>query len=306
MHAIARDSDAVVIRRSEVGPNVVYLIDNPPVRSQFRSPRRERPSGVVVVHSAENVPDAVAPDLGAEGVARFISARTTPGSYHDLADSDSIIQLVRYGDEAFQDGTGSNPHAYSVSAAVQAAKWPTMPADWTAATVRNMAAAAARYAKWLQANYGITIPARRITRAQSDARVPGFISHAERDPERRTDPGKDFPWDVFLATYADLTEPGRFLMALDDNEQAELLARVRGLTDPYGISDAVWGKVLSHEGVSAPATVVLVDALRAAQAAAANSLVAATNSGGVRALSDADLAAIAKAVNDEQARRLES
>lgn len=99
--------------------------------------------------------------------------------------------------------------------------------------------------------------------------------------------------------------PERFLMALTDAEQTELLQRVRGLTDPAGIRDAVWGgpndaaggqphwavlaaamraaqadpwaELLEHGGVSAPAKVVLVDALRAAQAAAANSLTAASN-----------------------------
>ena len=45
-----------------------------------------------------------------------------------------------------------------------------------------MAAAAARYATWVRNRSGIVIPARRISRAESDARVPGFISHAERDP----------------------------------------------------------------------------------------------------------------------------
>lgn len=181
----------------------VYLVENPPRIRQYRSPRRERPSGVVVVHTAESFPDEVGPDTGAENVARFIELRTNHGSYHDLVDSDSIIQMVRYSDEAFHDATGSNPHSYGVSAATQAAKWRELGDDWVDATVRNMARATARYATWLHEHYGIVIPARRITRAESEHRKPGFISHAERDPDRRTDPGRYFPWDDFLGYYAD-------------------------------------------------------------------------------------------------------
>jgi hypothetical protein len=178
-----------------------YLITHPPKIRQFRD-RGTTPSGVCVVHTAESTPDWVGHDTGAEGVANFISGRTDYGSYHDLTDSDSIVQLVPYGQQAYGDGTGSNPHAYHVSAATQAAKWNQASKEWREATVRNMAKAAARYARWIKREHGVTIPARRITRAQSEARVPGFISHGERDPGRRTDPGPDFPWDLFLTTYA--------------------------------------------------------------------------------------------------------
>jgi hypothetical protein len=148
-------------------------------------------------------------------VAAFIARRTNYGSYHDLADSDSIIQLVRYSDEAFHDATGSNPHSYGVSAATQAAKWSQLRPSWVQATVRNMAVASARYATWLFATRGILIPARIITRADSERRIPGFISHAKRDPDRRTDPGATFPWDDFLGEFAAIMN-GEDDMQLDD------------------------------------------------------------------------------------------
>lgn len=180
---------------------MAWLDSHPPRRSQFRRQRREDPSGVVVVHTAENTPDFVGFDGGAEAVANFIRNRTTPGSYHDLADSDSTINLVGYSSEAYHDGTGSNPHSYGVSIATRADVWPMAPAAWRNGAVHQAAAAAARYAHWLRARSGIVIPARRISRAESERRVPGFISHAERDPARRTDPGRDFPWAQFLAEY---------------------------------------------------------------------------------------------------------
>lgn len=184
---------------------MAYLLDHPPKRSQYRNPRRERPSGCVVLHSAENTPDTVATDGGAEAVARFIQGRSDPGSYHLLADSDSRIQLVPWSYEAFQDGTGSNPHAVGLSVATTAAWWPLAPDAWRNGAVEQLAIGAASYAEWLYRLHGITIPARRISRAESERRLPGFISHAERDPARRSDPGAHFPWRQFLDRYAQLT-----------------------------------------------------------------------------------------------------
>jgi N-acetylmuramoyl-L-alanine amidase len=179
-----------------------YLIDNRPARSQYRCPRRRRPSGVVVVHTAENTPDFVAFDGAAESVARFIRTRATAGSYHDIVDSDSALNLVPYDCEAFQDGTGSNSHAYGISMATRADVWPLAPKAWRDGAIRQAAAAARRYANWLRSSHGVEIPARRINREQSERGVPGFISHAERDPSRRTDPGAAFPWTQFLQLYA--------------------------------------------------------------------------------------------------------
>lgn len=180
-----------------------YLDTHPPASKQFRS-RREEPSGVIVVHTAENTPDHVAFDGGAEAVARFIATRSDPGSYHDLVDSDSTINLVGYENEAFHDATGSNRHSYGVSVATRGDVWPLAPAVWRAGAVAQAAAAAARYARWLHDRRGITVPAQRISRPQSELRVPGFISHAERDPARRSDPGKAFPWVEFLAEFSRL------------------------------------------------------------------------------------------------------
>ena len=203
-----------------------YLLDHPPRIRQFRD-RGTTPSGVVVVHTAESTPDWIGHDSGAEAVARFIQGRTTYGSYHSLCDSDSAVKLVPPWMQAYGDGTGSNPHAWHVSAATQAAKWMQATKAWRDATVRQMAREAAWYARWLKAEHGITIPARRITRAQSDKRVPGFISHGERDPGRRTDPGPDFPWTAFLDYYAaELGGEGDSDMPLSDEDLDKIAYKV--------------------------------------------------------------------------------
>lgn len=185
---------------------MAYLDRNPPARRQFRHPRRATASGVIVVHTAESTPDYVAFDGGAEAVARYIEVRSTPGSYHELVDSDSHIQLVEWTDEAFHDGTGTNPHSMGLSVATRADTWPLAPQRWRDGAVEQAAQRAAAYARWMHATYGVTIPPRRITADQARRRVPGFVTHGELDPGRRYDPGAGFPWDQFLARYAQLVD----------------------------------------------------------------------------------------------------
>lgn len=192
-----------------------YLVDHPPARSQYRKPRREPPSGVITIHTAENAPDYVGFDGGAEAVARFIQTRTTPGSYHDLVDSGGIFPVVPYDWEAFHDATGGNRHSLSISFATRADIWPLAPKAWRDAALEHGAQAAARQAAWIKQKTGIVVPARRITRDESERRIPGFISHAQRDPARRTDPGRDFPWSTFLARYAELTNGSPLTPVID-------------------------------------------------------------------------------------------
>lgn len=204
-----------------------YLRAHKPAIRQFRSPRRATVSGVIAVHTAENTPDFVAFDGGAEAVTSFIVGRTTHGSYHDLVDSDSAVHLVDWSDEAFHDGTGTNPHSLSISIATRADVWPWAPADWRAGAIEQAAKAAARQARWVKATTGIVVPARRITAAQARSRVPGFVTHAELDPGRRSDPGAGFPWEAFLTRFAQLTEaaPQEDLFMLDTHEARDAYVR---------------------------------------------------------------------------------
>lgn len=181
-----------------------FLIDNPPKVRQFRRPRRATPSGVIVVHTAESILDMIGEDSGAEDVARFIANRSDFGSYHTLADSDSTVRVVPFDAEAYGDGTGSNPHAIHISFACKAAGWAGMSAERRAAMIHQGALAAAEAATWLLKEHGVAVPAMRISRADSERRLPGFISHAERDPARRSDPGAEFPWDDFFAEFVAL------------------------------------------------------------------------------------------------------
>lgn len=182
---------------------MTYLQDHKPRQTQFRA-RRDKVSGLIVVHTAESNPDLKGPDTGVDGVASFIANRSDYGSYHTLADSDSTLRLVPFELAAYGDGTGSNEFAIHISLATQAHLWPTLPKEWRDNAVKQLAKAAFEAATWLKDERGIVVPARRVNRSESEARMAGFISHAERDPSRRSDPGAAFPWADFLNEYARL------------------------------------------------------------------------------------------------------
>jgi murein DD-endopeptidase MepM/ murein hydrolase activator NlpD len=178
---------------------------NKQVLAQYGAVRRngETPSGVVGVHTAENRPDMNGIDTGAEDVAQFILTRSDHGSYHDLVDADSILHMAPYIAEVW-GAPAINNHGYHVSAAVKENEWKLIPKARRDNIVKNMAVAVADYAQWLEENFGILIPAKRITAVQARNKVPGFVSHHELDPGRRFDPGVDFDWDLFLSTFAKL------------------------------------------------------------------------------------------------------
>lgn len=169
-----------------------YLLDNPnPNLRNYSNPRRNgaKPSGVVVLHTGENATDMVGVDSGAENVARYLSTRTTYGSYHILVDSDSTVPVLPPAYEAYHC-IYTNNHSYGISAGIQLRHWDTMPKDRRDGILRRMGEAAADYARWLVRERGIEIPARWLTREEALAGTPGFIEHGSTDPWRRSD-----PWD---------------------------------------------------------------------------------------------------------------
>lgn len=223
----------------------VYLEDHPPARTQYRAVRRAQVTGAIVIHSAENTPDLDGGDGGAEGVARFISTRTDgPASYHSVVDSDSIVRVGRYEWEMFHEGTGGNRFSLGLSFACRAAQWPILPEVWRQGALRNAAIEAANMARWVKEARGIVVPARRITPAEYRKGVAGFISHAELDPTRRSDPGAGFPWTTFMDLYRQemampskpADDKGVNPYAAETAEALQLLAEHAG----YQSSDRTW------------------------------------------------------------------
>lgn len=180
-----------------------YLTVNRPRVSQWYEKRNRPLTGCTVLHTSESVMDTVGPDTGTDTLARYIQGRTTAGSYHDVADSDSDLQLIEYRHGAFHDGTGSNNWALSISFVCRTVDWAMMSPERRRGFLRSGARAFARQQAYRRSVGAPLTELRRITKAQSDAGVSGFCYHGDRDPGRRTDPGvrppAAFPMDEFIA-----------------------------------------------------------------------------------------------------------
>jgi hypothetical protein len=180
-----------------------YLLEHAPTNGtqwqQWAYPRRGggKLTGTCIMHTSESVLDVIGDDSGAEDVARFIGSRTgSYGSYHDIVDSDSIIEMVPFEYEAWQDSETNN-WAVGISAACRTTDWLTMGGTKREGYYRNLAWCAADFVKYMRAVYGIEVPRKRITGEQARAGVPGFCAHGDSGLYR-TDPGKDFDWDRFF------------------------------------------------------------------------------------------------------------
>lgn len=182
---------------------MAYLDSHRPAVQQWYTKRSRALTGCTVLHTAESVMDSVGPDTGAESVADFIARRTTAGSYHDLVDSDSWVQLVDLDHGAFHDGTGSNNWALSISFACRTSDWRAMSAEKRRGFLRQGARAFVAQQAYRRARGFPTTELRLITKAQSDAGMSGFTYHGFRDPGRRSDPGVSspnlFPIEEFIS-----------------------------------------------------------------------------------------------------------
>ena len=169
-----------------------YLIDNPPVRRQYKERANGAPN-LIVVHTSESPPDLVGDDSGAEKLAAYIQRRTSAGCYHTAVDSDSTVEMVPPGLQCF-GARYVNDRALHVSHATKAAVWDTLPADYRS---RMLSHSAAVVAQWCM---DYNIPAVRVTGTEAvrDGTAVGICSHHIVDPDRRTDPGATFPWDAWL------------------------------------------------------------------------------------------------------------
>ena len=67
-----------------------YLLDNPPRSPQFYPSRSNTPTYAIGVHTSEG---STGPG-SARNLARFISQRSDPGSYHAIVDSEETIVMV--------------------------------------------------------------------------------------------------------------------------------------------------------------------------------------------------------------------
>lgn len=168
-----------------------YGIEHPnPNTPQFAFPRRggAKLSGTAIVHTAEM--------YGALNTAAFCMRRSDYGCYHTIVDDKTIIEIYPYEYETWQDSETNN-WAVGISAACKAADWNSMTEAQREGYYRNLAWAAADFVIYMRTVYGIEVPRRKLSGEEARARKPGFCAHGDSGIAR-SDPGRDFDWGRFF------------------------------------------------------------------------------------------------------------
>lgn len=187
--------------------------------------RRRSEIRLIVIHTAENLPDFEGGDGGAEAVSRYGATTDRTVSWHATVDSDSVLSNLPDSYTAFHV-RGFNSSSLGVEIATRANSWKKAPADWVDATVENLALLVAGWCKKHD------IPPVLLNKHEAK-HGRGIVSHSALDPKRRSDPGKDFPWDRFLARVSELLDkpkqqPKRTEARQEDDVMAKLPILKRG------------------------------------------------------------------------------
>ena len=210
-----------------------YLHDNPNPNGKFYYDSRRtcqhgyaRPH-LIVLHSAENLPDFDPPDMGAESVARYASETQRKVSWHTTIDSDSTIHMLPYKATAWHV-RGYNRCSVGIEIATQHDKWLHAPLPWLHDVYDNVADELARISA------ATDIP---MVDVRGDASKKGVTTHSVLDPSRRKDPGKAFPFD-WVVTMADIgfrysSEEPPTTPDPAPSEAEEVLRQISGIIDEY-------------------------------------------------------------------------
>lgn len=157
---------------------------------------RKKPIRLIVIHSMESQEKPTT----AESVAKWFAGPTAPeASAHWCVDNNSAVQVVDDSDIAW-GAPNANADGLHIELAGTAAQTRKQWLDAYSLGVLDQAAKVA--AKWC-IKYGI--PVRHLNINQTvDGKTKGFIGHIDATRAfpysggTHTDPGKNFPWDVFL------------------------------------------------------------------------------------------------------------
>ena len=183
---------------------------------------------LIVIHTAENVPDFNPPDDGAEKVAAWASSAADV-SWHATVDSDSIVWMLPAPYEAWH-ARSYNDCGYGIEQATKAALWVGSPWAWREGMLRNCAKVVAEVG--LEEN----IPLQWLTKAEVDGGARGVVAHSVLDPGRKVDPGASYPWSWMLDRASEYqTPPGTQVMGTPQATagQARMWIVARSQGSPY-------------------------------------------------------------------------
>lgn len=201
-----------------------------------------------VLHTNEgNNPADVWPDRTAENLARYLDGDTVAASYHVIVDDDSIVRYLPDNVAAWSVRSGN---ARSLNICLTGwARWTRE--EWL--THRSMLTLAATIVRDWCATHGI--PVRKLTPPQVGADFSGICGHYDWTVGKRdgthTDPGAEFPWDVFIDMVAgddDMTSDQARKLDTIYHEVTQRLPSRSKYAGPRPWIDTVLGAALNAEG----------------------------------------------------------
>jgi hypothetical protein len=167
------------------------------------TPGRIRPVQYVVVHYTAGSEGPTS----AENGAAYDKTRTDGTSTHCFADSNSVVREVRDVDRAH----AARYHGNEIGLQLELCGTAQTRAQWLdPVSLATLRMGAKQTAEWCR---GHQLPVRRLTVAETRAayyntpggRPKGIVGHVDctmaypEDGGDHTDPGREFPWDVFLS-----------------------------------------------------------------------------------------------------------
>lgn len=175
-----------------------YLLDHPNPNGDHFYESRNAKLIAIVAHITAGLQDLdTVDDHSCENTSAYAASTNREVSWHGSSDSDSNMQLLPPWYTAWH-ASNYNSCTYGWEICKTHTDWRTMPAVWVEKTLRQAAKGLAPIVR----DYKIplrAVPRWEVDKARQTGIPVGFVSHAELQPEDRTDPGlvrgvDTFPW----------------------------------------------------------------------------------------------------------------